>query len=249
MQYVTLYSNEPILALGFASAISGNTGFEFSGVYSDLSTLVNQISSQEPDVLLMDFKPEEDFASLLELRSAVPRCKIVLWVHGISIEVAYHAMRLGIRGILRKTYGLELLLKCLQKVASGELWFEKELTTGFMMARTVHLTPRESQLVTLVSEGLKNKEIATALTISEATVRMYISALFRKLGVKDRYELAIYGMKNMSHWQLPAEGTTGENSGVRQNLRFIVLEKPPARAALSLSEDALNPPSVRKIVS
>jgi DNA-binding CsgD family transcriptional regulator len=60
------------------------------------------------------------------------------------------------------------------------------------------LTPREGQLVSLVADGLKNKEIAEELCISEGTVRVYMSTLFRKLGVKDRYELALYGLKNMA---------------------------------------------------
>ncbi len=249
MRYVTLYSDEPMLALGFSNAISQTAGIQLAGVYSDLGTLIHGLQLEQPDVLLMDFKPEEDFANLLELRSVVPQCKIVLWVHGISIEVAYHAMRLGIRGILRRTYGLELLLKCIEKVAAGELWFEKELTTGFMLAKTVNLTPRESQLVALVSEGLKNKEIAATLGISEATVRMYVSALFRKLGVKDRYELAIYGMKNMSRWQTDTGQGSAPGSGVAPNLRFIVLEKPAVRSAQAASGAALNTRPIRKIVS
>jgi DNA-binding NarL/FixJ family response regulator len=253
MYRVTLFSDEPILAVGLASVLSPLVGIELGGTYRDLDTLLDAIHAREPDVLLIDFKPEENFAVLLEIRNRVPGCKILLWVHSISMEVAYHAMRLGVRGILRRTVDLELLLKCLQKVALGEYWFEKELAIGFMQAKPINLTPRESQLVALVSEGLKNKEIATALAISESTVRIYCSALFRKLGIKDRYELAIYGMKNMSHRQhavsegLESHGEAPE-TGVKapQNLRFLVLEKPPARSAQSIAGNGRRPSFPRK---
>jgi two-component system response regulator DesR len=99
-------------------------------------------------------------------------------------------MGLGVRGILRKTLPTELQVKCLQKVQAGELWFEKALTDSFLCARRVALTQREGQLVSLLSQGLKNKEIATTLMISEGTVKVYLSRLFQKVGVKDRFELA-----------------------------------------------------------
>jgi DNA-binding CsgD family transcriptional regulator len=107
-------------------------------------------------------------------------------------------MSLGVRGILRKTLPPETLLRCLTRVNEGELWFEKSLTDSIMSARRYSLTRREGQLVSLLSQGLKNKEIATALTISEGTVKVYLSRLFQKLGVKDRFELALYGLKNLT---------------------------------------------------
>src|SRR5260370_25645394 len=168
MQHVTLLSDEPVLAAGLASVLAVIQGIELAGVFSDLDGLLDTVRFNEPDILLVDFKPEQNFAVLLELRSRVPTCKLVLWVHGITMEVAYHAMRLGVRGILQKTVGLELLVKCLRKVAAGEFWFEKDMAIGFMQAKTINLTPRESQMVALVSQGLKNKEIAAALSISEA---------------------------------------------------------------------------------
>ena len=113
-------------------------------------------------------------------------------------------MSLGIRGILRKSLPLETLNRCLCRVHEGELWFEKALTDSLMTARRYTLTRREGQLVALLSQGLKNKEIATALTISEGTVKVYLSRLFQKLGVKDRFELALYGLRNLSSG-LPSE--------------------------------------------
>ena len=67
-----------------------------------------------------------------------------------------------------------------------------------MTARSYSLTPRQGQLVALLTQGLKNKEIASKLNISEGTVKVYMSRMFQKLGVKDRFELALYGLKNLT---------------------------------------------------
>ena len=71
-------------------------------------------------------------------------------------------------------------------------------TGRIMTTRSSLVTRREGQLVALLSQGLKNKEIASALTISEWTVRNYISRLSQKLGVKDRFDLALYGLRNLT---------------------------------------------------
>ena len=116
-------------------------------------------------------------------------------------------------------------MKCLQKVQAGELWFEKALTDSFLCARRVALTQREGQLVSLLSQGLKNKEIATTLMISEGTVKVYLSRLFQKVGVKDRFELALFGLKNLTTGQLPV-GEKGQRPASMPGLRSLVLERP-----------------------
>jgi DNA-binding NarL/FixJ family response regulator len=156
-------------------------------------------------------------------------CKIVLWVNSISTELAFQAMGLGVRGILRKTLPTDLQVKCLQKVQAGELWFEKALTDSFLCARRVALTQREGQLVSLLSQGLKNKEIATTLMISEGTVKVYLSRLFQKVGVKDRFELALFGLKNLTTGQLPEKSARVPSA--MPGLRSLVLDRPADRQA------------------
>jgi DNA-binding CsgD family transcriptional regulator len=149
-------------------------------------------------------------------------------------------MELGVRGVLRKTLGPELLIKCLGKVCEGELWFDKSLTASFLSAKMVALTKRESQLVALLSQGLKNKEIASTLQISEGTVKVYLSRLFQKVGVKDRFELALYGLKNLQNMAGDTSNDGGapprmlgrtRNPAHAQWLRSLVMEKPADRTA------------------
>jgi DNA-binding NarL/FixJ family response regulator len=198
------------------------------------------MAAQQPDIVLMDLTSEVTFGALSEMKRAMTNSKIVLWVHTISTELAFQAMGLGVRGILRKTLPTDLLAKCLEKVQEGELWFEKALTDSFLSAKRIALTQREGQLVSLLSQGLKNKEIATALLISEGTVKVYLSRLFQKLGVKDRFELALYGLKNLTAGQGALDRTQSDHpprAGALPlpGLRSIVLERGPEKMPPSVT--------------
>lgn len=201
---------------------------------SGIDDLRAQMELHQPDLLLVDLNAGITFGVLSGVHEAASHAKIILWVHSISTELALQAMSLGVRGILRKTLPTETLMRCLTRVNEGELWFEKTLTDSIMSARRYSLTRREGQLVSLLSQGLKNKEIATALNISEGTVKVYLSRLFQKLGVKDRFELALYGLKNLT----PGNGaeTPAQNPGkkaaspVWQPPRSFFVERMPAQS-------------------
>jgi DNA-binding NarL/FixJ family response regulator len=178
-------------------ALENVPGLELTEVCSRLEDLSDVVESHRPEILLMDLTSDVTFGVLSSLRESVAS-KIVLWVHEISTELALQAVSLGVRGILRRTVPVETLIHCLQRVRDGELWFEKALTDNILTARRYSLTRREGQLISLLSQGMKNKEIAAALNISEGTVKVYMSRLFQKLGVNDRFELALYGLKNLA---------------------------------------------------
>jgi DNA-binding NarL/FixJ family response regulator len=213
MASVLLCTDEPILAEGLTRILSEIEGLSLVSWCSDLAALATKIEEFAPQLLLIDLTADVNFAVLSSLHQIARQARIVLWVHAISTELALQAMSLGIRGILRKTLPTETLVRCLTRVHEGELWFEKALTDSIMTARRYSLTRREGQLVTLLAQGLKNKEIATALNISEGTVKVYLSRLFQKLGVKDRFELALYGLKNL------APGASSLDSGPEDSTR------------------------------
>jgi DNA-binding NarL/FixJ family response regulator len=106
-------------------------------------------------------------------------------------------MQLGVRGILAGTISIDGLLAALENVHRGMLCFEQELMDSVLAQTRVTLTRRQGQIVSLVSQGFKNKEIATAMGITEGTVKVYLYKLFRKLGMNDRLDMALYGIKNL----------------------------------------------------
>jgi DNA-binding NarL/FixJ family response regulator len=234
MRPILLYSDEPILAKGLESVLRQVEGFELLPTCGSLASMMEQIAQGAPELVLMDLTPEVTFAVLSDMKRVMADLKIVLWVNFISTELAFQAMGLGVRGILRKTLPTALQVKCLEKVLAGELWFEKGLTDSFLCARRVALTRREGQLVSLLSQGMKNKEIGATLMITEATVKVYFSRLFQKVGVKDRFELALFGLKNLTAGQYPTgEKRPRAGAGHMLGLPWLVLEKPGEREEAS----------------
>lgn len=216
--------------------LSEASEFELLSTCASMTALMEIMNSQQPEIILMDLTSEVTFGALSEMKGAMLNCKIVLWVYSISTELAFQAMGLGVRGILRKTLPTELILKCLEKVRDGEMWFEKALTDSFLSAKRVALTQREGQLVSLISRGLSNKEIVAALLISEGSVKIYLSRLYQKLGVKSRFELALFGLKNLTTGQgtldkAPVSSDQAGRGGISSmpSPRSIVLGRRPER--------------------
>jgi DNA-binding NarL/FixJ family response regulator len=230
MPTVLLSTDEPILAEGLKRVLSATDGLELCAWCPRVEDLRVQLEVSTPDLLLIDLTSEVNFALLNSIQEAASRSKIVLWVRDISTELAMQAMSVGVRGILRRTLSTDTLLRCLTCVQDGELWFEKALTDNLMSTRRYALTRREGQLVALLSQGLKNKEIATAMSISEGSVKVYLSRLFQKLQVKDRFELALFGLRNLS----PNPGSLGNSNGtsmpVWQAPRSFFVERMPVQS-------------------
>jgi DNA-binding NarL/FixJ family response regulator len=195
---ILLHSSEPVSALGFSHLLAENSDLLLLGVSDDIANLATLAEREKPDILLLDLTSDVSFDLLRKLKSSLDTCKIVLWVNTISVEIAFQVMGLGVRGILKKALPVETLIECLIKVSQGEMWFEKELTDSMLSARKVSLTRREGQLVTLLTRGLKNKALAVILGVTENTVKVYLSRLFTKVGVADRFELALLGLRNVA---------------------------------------------------
>jgi two-component system nitrate/nitrite response regulator NarP len=231
---VALYSDEPVAEVGLRTMLSAEDGITVVQQCARPAQLLTYLSSNPPDVVLLDMAPHLSLGLIQEIRSRVPDCKIVLWTREISTEWAFQAIELGVRGILAKTLPASLHIKCLQKVCEGELWLAKNLTQHLLEGKPVELTHREGQLVSALAQGLKNKEIAELLGITEGTVKVYLSRLFQKTGVKDRFELALQGLKNLGESERTARTEPVANGWVEPadagsvhqgTLRRLVLTK------------------------
>jgi DNA-binding NarL/FixJ family response regulator len=207
---VLVLTDDSVLASGLAQVVNATNDLHLAGQCSNPEALTGTIGRTSPHIVLVDMTIGTPLPLLAEIRKSFPDCRICLWARQVPDELAYQAMTIGVRGILRRTLPVADVLTCLRKLSRDEVWFEERLMAGFFSKRPVRLTRRESQLVTLLAQGMKNKEIAYALTLSEGTVKVYLSRLFEKLSVKDRFELALYGLRHLSadsaHAQLPALG-------------------------------------------
>jgi two-component system nitrate/nitrite response regulator NarL len=223
MTKVILYSVQPVLVAGLQSVLAPLNSLMLSGVCPTIGHLMDRVQSERPDLLLIELTQDVNLEVLNALRSTTPNAPVILWADLISTEFASQAIGLGIRGILRKNLPVELLVKCLLKVAAGEFWVEKSLSDKLLCTKQVVLTARERQIASLLTQGLKNKEVAYSLGITEGTVKVYLSRLFQKVGVKDRFELALFAMEHLSVHQ---GGTSGSITAIRNEQSSTMVGRP-----------------------
>jgi DNA-binding NarL/FixJ family response regulator len=192
------YTTSSVMVVGLRAFLSDARDVELHVVSTDIDEFTQAAAKANPDVMLIESNPEIHIGTLAGLRRRLPAARMILWVQGISLEMAHALRELGVCGILRKNVPLDLTLRCIRQVAAGEIWFERALINEFNASRKIKLSNRERQLMTLISRGYSNLQIAESLALAEGTVSVYLSKLFKKVGVGDRYELAMYGLRSMA---------------------------------------------------
>ena len=194
MSKVFLLSDQPVLLCGFASVL-GSRGFEIVGSGQAASFAESVAAGVNPDVVLLDITAGLTFADLSQLNSCAPDCPVVLWADALPLELMFKTLEYGVRGIVQRSVQPEQLVESLRKVAAGELQigFGATSTDAAPVRRRVTLTPREREIVFHLRQGMRNKQIAGEMGITEGTVKIYLFRLFHKLGVRNRFELAQCG--------------------------------------------------------
>jgi len=230
---ILLATDEPVLGEGLRSLLAGDCRFRLVSLVPDLEAIPDAATKVRAAILILDWNSSVSLGDVTLLDRSLPGCRIVLWVRELSTELAFQAIERGVRGILLKTASMDVLLQCLNIVSEGGFWVDDSLWNRVVSTSAFHLTPRESDLVTMLVQGMKNKEIATALYLTEPTVKVYLCKLYRKLGVKDRFELALYGLRNLAEARKRTENTRRGNGNPYPKppadspcLRSIVIEKP-----------------------
>jgi two-component system nitrate/nitrite response regulator NarL len=168
---------------------------------------IKMLAKLKPDILLLDLRmPDKDGLGVLEEVNfdSLPTRVIVLTAAEDDRDVV-RAMRLGARGVVLKQSASDLLLKSIRKVHDGEIWLDNRMTAEVIDAfkksaeagqrrEKPLLSEREKEIVQLVAQGFRNREIGEKLFISEQTVKNHLHNIFDKLGVSDRLELALYAI-------------------------------------------------------
>jgi DNA-binding NarL/FixJ family response regulator len=164
--------------------------------------------------------------AVAEIVKTAPTCKIVVVTEDADEELTLDLFRRGAHGIVSREVEPEMLVHCLHKVAAGEPWLESQAVTWVLEAyrsqatrpsggrSKVQLTPKETLIVSCVTQGMKNKEIATRVGTTEQVVKNYLRKVYDKLGVADRLELALYCLHNrvLEGGNKPAEPATASSS-------------------------------------
>ena len=194
---VLLADDHPMIAAALELLLRG-TEYELTGRARTGAEALVLVKSAKPDMLLLDVNMPDgsgiDVLRALRDRGRAPR--VVLLTAGMDDPQLIAADRLSPEGMVLKTADPALLLECMEEVAKGGRWIDREIGERIALAKqrassTPSLTPRERELVDLVREGLRNRDIAERLGVTEGTVKVYLHGIFDKVGVENRTELAM----------------------------------------------------------
>lgn len=194
---IALYTQQPFVAQGMAAVFQNVADVEFTACCDSVAAVLDGLQCLQPHILVVHAGAGLTLADIREIRSADRACRVILWGEALAGEFAFQAIQSGVRGILPDTTPVSVFLDALRKVHRGALCFENSLLESVLSQQRVTLTPRQGQIVSLVAQGLRNKEIAFSMGITEGTVKVYLYKLFKKLGMRDRLEMALYGRRNL----------------------------------------------------
>jgi two-component system nitrate/nitrite response regulator NarL len=170
-------------------------------------------SQQEVDVILIELNLDGELNTeiIYELVKVNRQARIILLTAIEETPILQLAVQMGAMGVVPKTSNRQTLYKAIEKVHAGEVWIDRAMIATVLTQlsrsrlddqedpegiRIASLSDREREVVSLIGKGLKNKEIASRLSISEITVRHHLSSIYSKLDVSDRLELTIYAYRN-----------------------------------------------------
>ncbi|MGC2110650.1 MAG: response regulator transcription factor [Candidatus Korobacteraceae bacterium] len=179
---------------------------------SEHPTVSPDLPLGEADIALVSVNaadgPGKRFKLLREIRQSQPSVRCVMLLDECDREQVIEAFSSGVMGVCGRHESCEVLCKCIDRVFHGQIWANSEqlhyvletLCTGNRVRLTDArgnglLTRREEEIVYLVAEGLRNKEIAEQLKLSEHTIRNYLFRIFEKLGISSRSELILYTLQ------------------------------------------------------
>ena len=221
---IVVADDHPIFRDGLCRLLALEEDFEVVAQASDGREVLEVLHQHEPDILLLDLKMPglDGLATLQRLQAARNKTRVIVLTASDDKNEFVQAMKLGTSGIVLKQTATELLIKSIRKVHAGEIWLDSHTTAAVIRQFVANdeapppapqmapqqqprererspLSQREREIVALVAQGFKNKEMAEKMFISEQTVKNHLHNIFDKLGVSDRLELALYAIHNNLH--------------------------------------------------
>jgi DNA-binding NarL/FixJ family response regulator len=207
--------DHPVVRVGLRNMLLADDNFEVVAEARDGAEALALVKKLQPEILLLDLAMPNmpGMEALRELTTHEIQTRTIVLTAKIEKQQILEALQLGARGVVLKDAAVEHLAACIRAVMQGQYWLDgrpvqnlvqvlRDLTaqTAPPPRKTYGLTSRELEVVTLITEGYTNKDIATAFSISEETVKRHLTNIFNKLGVGNRLELALFAL---NHHLLP----------------------------------------------
>lgn len=210
---ILLVDDHVVVRAGIRMIIQSRPEMAIAGEAGTRDEALAIAASEQPDIILLDLDLGGDSGMdvLSALRETSSEARIIVLTGLRDPAVHRRAVLLGAMGIVSKEKAAEVLINAIERVHAGEAWLDPSLVAGVLgevsragktkkadpeETKITSLTNRERQVVVLIGEGIKNKEIADRLFISETTVRHHLTSIFSKLELADRVELLIYAFRH-----------------------------------------------------
>jgi DNA-binding NarL/FixJ family response regulator len=207
---IMIVDDHVVIRSGLRMLIEHDQKMRVVGMAGNREEALERASTEKPDVIILDLLLGDDDALLFlpELCEASPKSRVLILTGVQNPDSHRRAIRRGAMGIVLKEHAAEQLLKAIKKVNEGEVWIERSMMGSMIqelskpavidpeLTKIESLTDREREVIALVGEGLKNKQVGERLFISETTVTHHLSSVFSKLEVSDRLELIIYAFRH-----------------------------------------------------
>lgn len=197
---VLLADDHPFMRAG-VEAVLRDTRYSLVETVNDGDAALAAVARLNPDICIFDVRmPGRDGVSALEaIRAGGDHRPVVLLTAELSDRALYAAVKAGVNGIVLKNGAEDSLIECLDKVLAGGKAIDAEqmnraldlAISGGGADPLARLAPRERQIAELVAQGLRNREIAERLAMSEGTVKVYLHGIYQKVGVENRTSLAL----------------------------------------------------------
>lgn len=203
---VMLVDDHTVLRDGLKNIFELEDDIEVVGEAETGADVIGQIEKSKPDVILMDINlPDVSGVELTEtVKSMFPECKVLILTMYSHDEYFMSAIRAGADGYLLKDVPSKEVVEAIRTVSRGESVVHPSLTKKLLdfhkkkskNGETTELTDRESEILACLVNGLSNKETADQLGISDKTVKIHVSNIFKKLKVKSRSQAVIYAIQH-----------------------------------------------------
>ena len=210
---VVIIEEHELFRTGLCLLLSREPGLEIVGDAATLSDAMSLVQRKQPDVVVLGISPKDNLRVdlLPEIFGASETTKVLALSGSNDQELHRRVIRFGAAGVLSKNTPAKMLLKAIERVNAGEAWLDRSTTASLLrelssknqvakqdpeQMKIASLSEREREVIKLVGKGLKNKQIADLLFISDVTVHHHLSSIYSKLEVADRLELLIYSYRN-----------------------------------------------------